>query len=274
MMGLSYYQNDFPRMCFNPAKNWQLGWYTNRQIEIQPETLPTEGQEYILNGIVDYKAPTNGEDKYVVMKIDNPSRSDPLSNFNVDNINDLVYDLYIGYNRQSGFNNETLEYANQVNILETVGSSGGSLYSKRLASLSPGNSFEQSLSGGSLRILFNRLESEIDAIVELSWVPSEEPCEDVSTNFEIEVNSQFKFRDCSWVGKNGNVRCDLPLQKGGTGKDECPKTCDNCPGIVVCEDVSNYLCSLVGQKPTIGCEFIFKDGEKGKDKCPVTCGEC
>ena len=35
-MGYSYPDYQEPLMCFNPAKSYQLGWYTNQQQSINP----------------------------------------------------------------------------------------------------------------------------------------------------------------------------------------------------------------------------------------------
>jgi hypothetical protein len=176
MMGFSYNSDDFPIMCFNPAKNWQLGWYESKQISINPETdllgVIGEKTEFILNGIDDYDyADINDcDNKYVVMKIENPTSS---------------YDYYIGYNKRSGINSQTQESANQVTITQKLGTPTSSQPSKRVASLKTGSSeFIRDFTdtGMDLEVKYVRKENNRDAIIEISLV-----CDGVV--FEIEITT-------------------------------------------------------------------------------------
>ena len=81
-------------MCFNAAKSWQLGWYTDRHAEFQPELGHT--QVYTMVGVSEY---SNSSDSYaVIVKLSSSSN--------------IGY--YIGYNRRSGINSDTGEASNQV----------------------------------------------------------------------------------------------------------------------------------------------------------------
>merc|ERR1712176_424018 len=84
--------------CFNPAKNWQLGWYPNKEVEVNPATLTDKATSFILNGVVDYE--DTAPDRVVVLKIAN---------------------YYIGFNRATEFNSGTEEAANSVTVHEKLG---------------------------------------------------------------------------------------------------------------------------------------------------------
>jgi hypothetical protein len=186
MMGYSYNSDDYPIMCFNPAKNWQLGWYESKRISINPETdLPGPvvigaKTEFILNGIDDYDYVdiNNNDDKYVVMKINHISS----------------YDYYIGYNKKSGINSETQESANQVTITLKLGTETSSQPSKRVASLNTGSSElipDFTDNGMDLEVKYVRLENNRDAIIEMSLV-----CDRVV--FEIEITTDTYPQETSF----------------------------------------------------------------------------
>jgi len=91
MMGYSYSSSNAPLMCFNAAKNWQLGWYDDRQRIISSGETWT-GNVY---GISDY-GNTNTGDTVIVQ------------------IPDTSFDWYVSFNRKVGINSGTKEGGNQV----------------------------------------------------------------------------------------------------------------------------------------------------------------
>jgi len=98
MMGISYFVDDGPskaKMCFNPAKSYALGWYSDKNLDIDASTPPFCGT---LVGVSNY--PTIAGDEKVVLKIP-----------------DTSIDYYVGYNHAVGFNEGTNEAANQVTIV-------------------------------------------------------------------------------------------------------------------------------------------------------------
>jgi hypothetical protein len=118
MMGFSYREDD-TAMCFNPAKSWQVGWYADKQIELNVDTdLSAETTSYILNGVVDYNDDSVG--RYIVVKIGN---------------------FYIGYNRVDSFNGGVKEAPDRVTIIEKLGSAESSSQSKLIAKLSVGDEY-------------------------------------------------------------------------------------------------------------------------------------
>jgi len=117
-MGFSYKSDDAPIMCFNPAKSFDLGWYVDKQIDLDPNSdLSQEVISFTLNGVADYGDMTAG--RYIVVKIGN---------------------FFIGYNRKAGINQGVMEAGNQVTVIERLGSDADSK-SKLAARLNPGDNF-------------------------------------------------------------------------------------------------------------------------------------
>lgn len=114
-MGFSYDWIQRPVQCFNPAKNWQLGWYSDQAITVNP-FLP-QGFEGTLVGITDYTfGQTPGE--YVVLKI--PGKNG--------------MDMFVGYNRRKLFNRGTQQGIDKILIVEQ---GKGYSESNKLRQLSP-----------------------------------------------------------------------------------------------------------------------------------------
>jgi len=170
---MSYEATDADTMCFNPAKSWQLGWYEDKQIEINPTELSTEPTSYILNGFVDFGNPTL--DAYVILKIGN---------------------YYIGYNRKTGFNNGTREAVDRVTLTEKMGNAASSAQSQLKKVFEKGDEDEFSLSDVTTRAIKIRVlpDNEIDntnldevdilkdVVIELSVTGSDYPVECAETN--------------------------------------------------------------------------------------------
>ncbi|CAJ1961535.1 unnamed protein product [Cylindrotheca closterium] len=88
MMGFSYDKDDIPYMCFNAAKSWQLGWYSDKAFAVKP--TPSDKHDFTveLNGIVDYGV-TN---KHVLIKIEQEQST---------------WAYFINYNLAKGMNRST-----------------------------------------------------------------------------------------------------------------------------------------------------------------------
>lgn len=92
VMGYGYTMYDAPKMCFNGAKSWQLGWYRDKAIELQ--NIAT--QSIYLSFFGDYDGvPYNSESDVVLIKIGN---------------------YHLIYNLKKGINSETQEFENKVAI--------------------------------------------------------------------------------------------------------------------------------------------------------------
>ena len=93
-MGVGRDVQDYPLKCFNAEKNWNLGWYNDRALKINPAV---EGPHMVkLAPFVDYdKIP---DEQYVLINVDDK--------------------FFVQYNRAKGMNSETEEKRNQVVIVE------------------------------------------------------------------------------------------------------------------------------------------------------------
>ena len=91
MMGFSYSNDDGPRQCFNAPKNWQLGWYDDKQISVS-----FDGWEGNLIGLSDFENSSVAAEDTVIAKVD------------------LNESYYVSFNRKTGINSVTAEGGNQV----------------------------------------------------------------------------------------------------------------------------------------------------------------
>jgi hypothetical protein len=97
-MGYSYLEDETPRMCFNAAKSWKLGWYAGpKAVEFSP--LNEGVWNGNLSGLVDFQ---HAEAGTVLVKMKTGASSD----------------YYMNYNRQQGFNSDTRIDANSVRIVQ------------------------------------------------------------------------------------------------------------------------------------------------------------
>ena len=96
MMGYSYPELDGPKMCFNAAKSWQLGWYNSRHL-----TLNLNEAYYGEIGSIVHE---NSDQKPAIIKI---------------NSIDSSTDLFITFNWANDFNSGTQEGGNQVLVVES-----------------------------------------------------------------------------------------------------------------------------------------------------------
>ena len=106
-MGFGYASSSWPQKCFNGVKNHQLGWYSSRELYLDPVTM---GPRIVtLASFVDF--PLAQTDEHVVINIVN------------------LY--YLQYNEAKGFNINTGAKVNQVTITKD-----SPLFSQSLAGLS------------------------------------------------------------------------------------------------------------------------------------------
>lgn len=123
-MGFSYSLDD-QYVCFNPAKSFQLQWYSDQTKSLNP--LKKNGdafRSYKLNGVSDY-----GKDpeSLIVLRLVQKK---------------VGLDYYIGFNRKAGINRDTHEDANEV-IIVRKNQGGPYEYgaSTKMASLKVGKSY-------------------------------------------------------------------------------------------------------------------------------------
>jgi len=119
-MGGGSSTNENLQQCFNPQKNFQLGWYEDQVFSINPLDAQSR-REYTLNGVVDYG---RNQDNLLVLRMKQSSTNK---------------DYYIGYNRATGMNADTGENPDQVTIvLKEYGAPDQYGQSTKVAALAPG----------------------------------------------------------------------------------------------------------------------------------------
>jgi hypothetical protein len=118
-MGFSYFEQGAPRMCFNAAKLWQLGWNSNRH-----KTVSALDPFYIGNlaGFVD---DPDIDGPPMLIKLDSPS----------------TQDYFINFNLRASFNSDTREGGNEVLIVQ-AGDGNGYSESDLKAKLTTGSSYK------------------------------------------------------------------------------------------------------------------------------------
>jgi len=125
MMGYSYNQDEGPVMCFNAAKNFQLGWYNNGEETITPLQANTEKNFFDgrLIGIAEYDLiDTASTDKAIVQ------------------ITGYGNDYYVSFNSKKGINSGTQEGGNQV-LVHSRSPGQGYSTSTLVAKLSSGQEY-------------------------------------------------------------------------------------------------------------------------------------
>jgi len=115
LMGYSYSNDEGPLMCFNAAKNWQLGWYVDRAISIPNPFF--ERWSGTLVGLSDFTSEAL-EDEIVIVRLEFPAKF-----------------YYVSFNRKTGINSGTNEAGNQVLVHSAESESGESELLAKLSNL-------------------------------------------------------------------------------------------------------------------------------------------
>jgi len=123
VMGYGYTEHDFPQMCFNAAKSWQLGWYREKALDIDISNGP---QGIYLDAFVDYEKVPQGE--YVLLKIDTK---------------------FAIYNKKKGINIETQEFQDRVTISQMTSTEN---LSEVVAALNPNDQTSFTVNGQNVHI--------------------------------------------------------------------------------------------------------------------------
>jgi hypothetical protein len=125
------------KMCFNPAKNFQSGWYTDKTIIIDNLSCmsPPLNQEVTIVGIADYG--NNPQERKVLIKFKDGAH-DVIKKHSEDNDNDY----FVGFNRAIGINEDNVQADNEVTIIAMDNTSAPSTTKSYLmAHLSEGESY-------------------------------------------------------------------------------------------------------------------------------------
>jgi len=146
MMGYSYSGSDSPRMCFNGAKMYQLGWLDDASVDFQVGT--DTNQMYEMKGIADTDwGYTNSFDGHPrVVKINTPSATD----------------YYVTYNLKRGVNSGTVEGGNTVTIV-SAGGEGSSYAASELEAKLTASSSPYVVPGTNVQVDVVSLDSSSDS---------------------------------------------------------------------------------------------------------------
>jgi len=87
------------RRCFNAAKSWQLGWYSDKSVELD---LTTKAESFKISPVYNYNFPRESN-IVTIARIKLPS---------------MPYDFYMMYNRAEEFNEHTSDYINGLTIVK------------------------------------------------------------------------------------------------------------------------------------------------------------
>ena len=118
-------------MCFNGAKSWQTGWYSDKTAVVNVG----ECFEDNLYGISKFGDPTSG---VVLVKINDPSATD----------------FYVAFNFKDGINSQTQEAGNRVTITSAAGEGGRTKYavSTQLVELFIGGQWSSIIGGKNMQV--------------------------------------------------------------------------------------------------------------------------
>ncbi len=105
MMGYSYSSDDAPLMCFNNAKNWQIGWFEKAKESVSVNS----DYSGALTSQVNYLKEATTYQPPVVIEVIRHNSSN----------------LYVGFNWKMSHNSGTMEGGNQVTIQEYAGTGYG-----------------------------------------------------------------------------------------------------------------------------------------------------
>lgn len=152
-MGYSYSQNDSPVMCFNAAKSWQLGWFADKSLTIDPNN----------DAGTCYSGPLYGQDSYV------SSPADAKVLIQLQSIG--TEDYYIGFNGKQGSNSGTVEHGNRV-LITTKAATG---HSEKIANLGAGQSYtiaNYDGSGRDVTVSVTSVSGSDHAVIEIQCGPA------------------------------------------------------------------------------------------------------
>jgi hypothetical protein len=246
---------DEERMCYNPQKNYQLGWYSDKAKSIDP--LDGNGKhDLVLNGVEDYD---RKNDASVVVRLAQSSK---------------VQDYYVGFNRAKGVNADTREDRDMVTIVRKEEGCGASEYgdSYKVASLEPGQEHVIEKFNGeedvTVRFVQSRKGNAKVSIYPMGHKPDDD-CEDAKTRFRLKPGG--RTRKCkSWAkaGKCNSVS-NLAPHEGMHVWEICGKSCQRCNSSAeeLDDEISLVSDSLEHERAS-SCEdsadghFSIKDGGK------------
>jgi len=246
MMGYSYPESDWPRKCYNAAKNYQLGWYDLQKASVDPLSLTGEFQSFVLNGVDEYRKDGSSNGELVALRIGNAPQLSLVSGQSIS----TGVDYYVGYNRRSGANIETNEGGDKITVYEkSTGGPDGYGESTRVADLEAGQYHilrqYQGTNNDVYIIVASISEDGRDATIVVSLglpttespseapsqVPSASPTVTCVDNNDQSLENNSEEKVCAWAASGGD---DAEIQKRCQSKQAgvnvfeiCPNTCKN-----------------------------------------------
>lgn len=187
-MGFSYGIDD-QQICFNPAKNYQLGWYKDKVVDYNPLTSNKTERIFTLNGVADYE--TGPSDANISVRLEQDAK---------------VVDWYIGYMRKTGITQDIVEDGDKVTVLtKDAGFPNEYGLSTKHAALGIGDSYViQNFNGKKnrdVRITYSATKSDgRDAIVTVADLGRHEdsPTEPCAV-YTVELRTDNFPEDNSWT---------------------------------------------------------------------------
>jgi hypothetical protein len=153
-MGYSYFNTNGPKMCFNAAQSWQLGWYSEKAVTLDKRNK--NNHVGVLGGIADYSASNN----IVLVKLNTGKSTD----------------YYVNFNRRSGINSETVEGGNQVTVVKAQGEGKGYSESELVAKLNAGNTYTiENFDGATATIQVHSIGATADVSICIGPCPPSRP---------------------------------------------------------------------------------------------------
>jgi len=201
VMGLSYAEvnaEGFARMCFNVAKNYQLGWYDNQKLDANPLTDPEHSREYKLINLNRYSVDADTSQLVILRLVCSDLPTDGPS------------DYFIGFNEKKGINDGTKEDFDKVVIYQkSYGNPFEYGPSIKRASLSFGQSYEiKNYNNQNIDVVI-KFESLVSGVATIkvkdaSRAPIEEvedpnSCKDGDYPLTLEILGDMYPDDISWT---------------------------------------------------------------------------
>jgi len=297
VMGRGFDREDrtFGKMCFNAAKTFNTGWYSDYHRMVNPV------KGYRVVDLVDINAVRNGEirgDQYLIVKVPGVA-------------GEAV--LYFMLHRLEGLTKDMLPefvdtHANRVNVIRQTFVGGTSFSEAQLGSGELYTRDNWSGTGKQLRIeVCSIADTSADGGAKVlvymegddvncsssnpptstptstptnqpSGIPSQSP---VAKCVDSPLKMFFKdgfFRTCSWVTKADEATRDKRCENEPGLASHCPSACGTC---IVCSDSGKRFKTVENKKDIKSCAWVKRKNLKMRCKkegvtqtCKKTCGIC
>mmetsp|Transcript_18161 Transcript_18161/g.26955 ORF Transcript_18161/g.26955 Transcript_18161/m.26955 type:complete len:609 (+) Transcript_18161:76-1902(+) len=251
LMGNPLYSDDIGKMCFNAAKNWQLNWYNDKKLLVNPLINPTTIVDLV--GIANYDTTANSHP--VVVKIETGTSTDQ----------------FIGFNRAVGINAQNDEADNEVTIVQTGNNGENYSQSQLKAHLIQGESYTFQNWDNVHDLIITALDIDLGAnqavdiaVARVSiTLEGANPCGVDSSSFTFKNDNGFE-QDCAWLTKNADNSANRIAKycEYGSVKWACQATCDSCAG--TCADSSTFAFTLNSGK-TKNCAYLLQSSDDAID---------